>query len=56
MADVPINGQLRASEIKGLFVHVLRRYRNVELRPEEFRIREKVCEKIGKIYRERPMK
>ena len=42
--------------MKEIFAKVLKKYKDIDLEPSEFRIREKVLEKIGKIYREKPMK
>ena len=56
IGDVPVNGLHRASEVKELFKKVVKKYRDLDLETDKFRIREKVNDKIGKIYRERPMK
>ena len=53
---MPVNGLHRASEVKELFKKVVKKYRDLDLETDKFRIREKVNDKIGKIYRERPMK
>ena len=56
IGDVPVNGLHRASEVKDLFAKVMKKYRDMDLEKGKFRIREKVSDKIGKIYREKPMK
>lgn len=53
---MPIDTNLKASQIKELFAGILKKHKGIELLPECFRIREKVNDKMGKIYRERPMK
>jgi hypothetical protein len=53
---VPISGTLKASEVKEKFIPVVKKIKGIELKLNEFRIRERVSEKIGKIYREKPMK
>lgn len=35
---------------------VMQKYKGIELEKEKFRIRERANEKLGKIYRERPMR
>ena len=56
IGDVPVNGLHRASEVKELFMKVMKKYRDMDLEKDKFRIRERVNDKIGKIYREKPMK
>ena len=34
----------------------MKKYKGIELEKEKFRIRERANEKLGKIYRERPMR
>lgn len=53
---MPISGTLKASEVKEKFIPVVKKIKGIELKPNEFRLRERVSEKIGKIYREKPMK
>ena len=42
--------------MKANFKELLKRIRNIEIDVSKVRIREKVNDKMGKIYRERPMK
>jgi hypothetical protein len=56
IADVPVDTNLNASDAKLLFLALLKRTRGIEAAPEAVRIREKVNDKMGKIYREKPMK
>ena len=56
IVDVPLNGQWKASEVKSVFAKIVKKYRDLDLKEDQFRIREKVSDKIGKIYRERPIK
>jgi hypothetical protein len=56
IADVPIDTNLKASDIKQLFAGILMKTRGIEVASEGMRIREKVNDKMGKIYREKPMK
>ena len=42
--------------MKVLFKNVLKKLRDIDLDSDKIRIREKVNDKIGKIYRERAMK
>lgn len=37
-------------------MRVVKKYKGIELDKEKFRIREKANDKMGKIYRQRPMK
>lgn len=53
---MPVDTNLKASEVKLIFRNVLKKLRDIDLDPEKIRIREKVNDKVGKIYRERPMK
>lgn len=53
---MPIDTNLKASEVKLVFMDLLKKTREIELAPNSFRIREKVNDKMGKIYREKPMK
>lgn len=53
---MPIDTNLKASEAKLIFMDLLNMTREIELAPNSFRIREKVNDKMGKIYREKPMK
>ena len=56
ICDVPLDTTMKASEAKQLFRSVLKRLKNVDTDVQKMRIREKVNDKMGKIYRERPMK
>jgi hypothetical protein len=51
IADVPIDTNLKASEVKGMFKSLLKKLRGLELDVGKMRIREKVNDKMGKIYR-----
>ena len=42
--------------MKTNFKNLLKRIKNIDLDISKMRIREKVNDKMGKIYRERPMK
>ncbi len=53
---MPILGTLKASEVKEKFIPVVKKIKGLDLKLKDFRIRERVSEKIGKIYREKPMK
>lgn len=53
---MPIDTNLKASEVKLVFMEILNKNRDIELAPNSFRIREKVNDKMGKIYREKAMK
>ena len=53
---MPIDTNLKASGVKEVFKNTVKKLRNVELDSSRMRIREKVNDKMGKIYRERPMK
>lgn len=48
---MPIDTNLKASEVKLLFLGILSKAKGLELQPQAIRIREKVNDKIGKIYR-----
>ena len=51
LADVPVDSAHRASQVKVKFAQVVQQLRGLELDPASFRIREKVNDKMGKIYR-----
>jgi hypothetical protein len=42
---------MKASEVKVIFSKIYKKIKNIELDPKLFRIREKVSDKVGKIYR-----
>ena len=51
IADVPVDTSLKASEVKANFKTLLKKIRNIDLDVSKLRIREKVNDKMGKIYR-----
>lgn len=53
---MPIDTNLKASEVKSIFKDLLKKLKNVDIDIDKMRIREKVNDKMGKIYREKPMK
>lgn len=53
---MPIDTNLKASEVKAIFKGLLKKLKNMDIDSEKMRIREKVNDKMGKIYREKPMK
>ena len=56
LCELTIDGALKPSEIKPMLVEELKKRKNIEINPEKVRLREKVSERITKVYREVSLK